>query len=486
VADPKSGASDEASEIGTELADPEAAGAIPSAALAAHAGMPGLATRAGADREIWQLAWPALVSQVLANAVSLIDIAMIGRLGTDALAAVGYATQFLFLAQSVLFAVGAACVALMARAMGAGDPAAARRGLAGSLVVASVVAVAVSAVALAVPGPLMTLLDAPHEIVALATPYFRLTLGSSVVLAVSLTFESAFRAVRDMRTPLAIAIGVTAAKTALNWVLIFGAFGLPPLDLVGAGLATLASQLLGLACFVFAVRRSPQRAVLAIGRGDLARSRTALGEVVRIAWPAVAERVVLNIAIMEYFALLGSYGAVAIAAYTVGVRLMAFSWIPGVAFSVASATLVGQALGAGDPTGAARAGWRAARLAVVVSSALGLLYALAREPLAAVFTSDAAVIAAMSPFMLLLALSQPLMGAHFTLAGALRGAGDTVTPLLAAGAGNWLFRVPISWLCARWLHTDVIWLWGALVVDHLARALWLLWAYRRGRWQRKR
>jgi Na+-driven multidrug efflux pump len=77
------------------------------------------------------------------------------------------------------------------------------------------------------------------------------------------------------------------------------------------------------------------------------------------------------------------------------------------------------------------------------------------------------------------------MGAHFTLAGALRGAGDTVTPLLAAGAGNWLFRVPISWLCARWLHTDVIWLWGALVFDHLARALWLLWAYRRGRWQRR-
>jgi hypothetical protein len=116
----------DAEAVAEEFEDPEAGPALPSAALAAHAGTPAPAGahRLARDgrREIWALSWPVMFSQVLLNAVSLIDIAMVGRLGSDAVAAVGYATQFFFLSQSVLFAVGFACVALMARAIGGGDP----------------------------------------------------------------------------------------------------------------------------------------------------------------------------------------------------------------------------------------------------------------------------------------------------------------------------------------------------------------------------
>jgi Na+-driven multidrug efflux pump len=179
------------------------------------------------------------------------------------------------------------------------------------------------------------------------------------------------------------------------------------------------------------------------------------------------------------------YGEVAIAAYTVGVRVLSFSWIPGTGFATAAATLVGQALGAGDRRGAARAGWRAARLAVLVSAVLGGFYAFAREPIARIFTPDAGVIAAMSPFMLMLALAQPLMGVHFTLSGALRGAGDTWNPLVAAGAGNWGFRLPISWVFVRVLELSVVWVWAALIADHLARAIWLIFVFWRGRWSER-
>jgi Na+-driven multidrug efflux pump len=87
--------------------------------------------------------------------------------------------------------------------------------------------------------------------------------------------------------------------------------------------------------------------------------------------------------------------------------------------------------------------------------------------------------------MLILALSQPLLGLHFTLAGALRGAGDTVTPLLAAALGNWGFRVPLAALGAAAFHLDLVWVWGALFFDHLARAIWLGVAFQRGRWRKK-
>ncbi len=478
------GASESSLDRSLEDADfPESPTSLPAAALAAHAA-PRLHDARQADREIWQLAWPSMLSMVMASLVSLIDIAMIGRLGTEALAAVGYASQYLWLAQSVLFAVGIACVALMARAIGAEDPVRARLTLGASLVLSVGAAIVVCGIVIAVPVPLLAVLDAPDEVIHLTVPYMRLTLGSAVLFSVAIVIESGFRAVKDTRTPMWIAGIITIIKTVLNVLLIFGVLGFPRLELVGAGIATLISQAVAVVAFIYASRVHRSREVLRLRRGDVPGAAGLVREVTRIALPAVAERVILNVAILAYFGLLGRYGAGAIAAYTVGVRILAFSWIPGIGFSTAASTLVGQALGARDPWGASRAGWRAARFALVVSVVLGAVYALSRDPLARLFTDDPSVIQELGPFMLILALSQPLMGIHFTLGGALRGAGDTVTPLYAAALGNWGFRVPVAFAASRLLDADVIWVWLALMFDHAARAVWMTWAFRAGRWAR--
>ncbi len=469
-----------------ETEDPEASPAIPSAGVAVHAAALRRAARQQTDREIWTLAWPVILSQVMASAVSLIDIAMLGRLGPDALAAVGYVTQFFWLSQAMLMAVGIACVALMARALGAEDPGRAREALAAGLLVAVVVSSAVASLVIALPFEMLSLLNAEPRVAELAVPYLRLTLLSTLLFAVSITLESGFRAARDTRTPMWVAGVVTALKTGLNALLIFGLWGFPRLDLVGAGIATIAAQAVAVVLLWIAAHRTPARHALGLRVSELRPRREPLAAVLRIAAPAILERVVLNLALMAYFAVLSRYGSAALAAYTVGVRVLSFSWIPGTGFAAAAATLVGHALGAADPRAAGRAGWRATRFALLVSVTLGLLYALGRGPLARVFTDDPGVIAELGPFMLLLALSQPLLGIHFTLGGALRGAGDTMTPLLAATLGNWGLRVPLAFLVAYVLEWSVVWVWAALVFDHLARAVWLALAFRAGRWRTRR
>jgi len=418
----------------------------------------------------------------MSSAVGVIDIAMLGRLGTESLAAVGYAMQFFFLSQAVLMAVGVACVAMMSRSIGAGQPERARHALAASLGIALTTAVFVSAVAILIPEAPIRVLGASESIVALAAPYFQLTVGSSLLFGISFTYENAFRAVKDARTPMRISAVATLVKIALNAVLIFGYLGSPALGLVGAGLATIGSQFVASVLFVWLARRSAHRESLYLRRGDLRASRAVVRETLRLALPGVLERFGMNLALMSYFYVLGQYGPVAIAAYTVGVRVLSFSWIPGIGFSAAASTLVGQALGAGEPVQAARAGWRAARFALVVSCVLGVAFALAREPIARLFTDDPTVIAELGPFMLVMALSQPLLGLHFTLGGALRGAGDTLTPLWAALVGNWAFRVPLALTFAFVLEYPVIWVWCALTFDHLARSIWMVLSFRRGNW----
>jgi putative MATE family efflux protein len=468
--------------------DLEAQPDLPSAALDAVA-TPEPEIPAGGEYDAWgeimTLSWPVMLSQVLLSAVGLIDLAMVGRLGPDALAAVGYATQFFHLSQSVLFAVGFACVALMARAIGAGDTTRARHALAASLSVATVSALLLTAVMLAAPAALLSALGAAPEVTALGVPYLVLVVGSSVLLGVSMVFEFAMRADRDTRTPMLIATAVTILKIVLNALLIFGMLGFPRLELVGAGLATVLSQLLGLALFDAAVARARHDSPLRVRARDFRESRALVPEVVRLALPSVGERLANNLALLAYFRVLSGYGTLAIAAYTVGVRLLSFSWIPGVGFGTAAATLVGQALGARQEQAAVRSGWRATALAVAVAVGLGGLCALMPERLARLFTSDAALVAELVPFLLFLALAQPALQAHFALGGAHRGAGDTMTPFVAATVGNWAIRVPLACLFAWGLGASVLWVWAIIVLDHSVRSAWLAWSFRRGRWRER-
>jgi putative MATE family efflux protein len=477
-----------------ELGDAEAAPPLPAATLAARAAShPRAGARPGSKRasalEIVQLAWPVMLSQMLVSMSGLVDRAMIGRVGSELgaavpLAAAGFATQFFFILQSTLFAIGLACVALVARAIGAGDPRRARLALAASVQVALGVTAILMTAMVGFARPALTVLGAEPAVVEAAVPYLRLVMGSGLMLAVSLVLDSALRANRDTRTPMYIAVAVTAVKLTLNWVLIFGHWGAPRLELVGAGLATVISQIVGLGLFVWVVGRAPLESPARLRPRDLWRRNPLRRDVVRISAPGIAERLVMNAAMLSFFWVLGhGYGTAAVAAYTVGIALLSFSWIPGQGYAQACATLVGQSLGARRADAATRTGWLSAALALGTAIVLGAVCIVAAEPLARLFTDDAEVVAELVPFLLTLAVAQPFLQLHFTLGGAHRGAGDNVTPLIAATLGTWLVRVPLSVLFGVVLQTPVTWVWAILVADHLVRASWLGWSFRRGRWR---
>ena len=467
-----------------ELGDPEAGPATPAGTLAVGAGEAAAAQPSGkaSGREIWRLAWPVMLSQSLAALVNLVDVALVGRLGPESQAAVGYAVQLFFIAQSALFALSFACVALMARAIGSGRPAEARQVFAASIGLSFFAAVALCSVMLVSPETILGWLSAEASVVEICVPYLQYLMLSSVLMAVCLTIESAMRADKDTRTPLRITVVLAATKLALNPILIFGWAGFPALGVTGAGVATLIAQVVGILLFFLAVARSSPSGPVGVRLADLRGVSVHIPELVRISIPGVAERLIMNVAMISYFAFIGGYGTVAAAAYTIGIRILSFSWIPGIGYSQAVATLVGQALGRGDREAAQEAGWIAARLAVVTAIFMGAIGALAREPLAELFTVDPETVAILGPFMLCLSLAQPVMQLHFTLAGAFRGAGDTWTPLVASVLGNWIFRVPLAWLAATVLEGPLLWVWLVLILDHFTRAIYLTYAYRKGDW----
>jgi putative MATE family efflux protein len=479
----KTGASEVEDDL-EALPDPEGGPANPAGSLAVGAGTPHRSL--GTRREIWRLALPVMASMTLASAVGMVDVWMMKGLGATAQAAVGFGSQAFMLAQAVLFALSFACVSLMARAIGANQVEGARRTLAASLTVSLGVGVLLYLLVGWQPRFVLSYMNPEPAVLELAAPYLRLVMVATILMSLSLTFESALRANRDTFTPMLVTGLVTAAKIGLNALLIFGVPGsIPALGVEGAGWATLGAQVVALLGFALVRARASADSPLALGPRDFAAMGPIVPGLLRIAAPGVVERAILQGAMFTYVSAVGTYGTYAAAAYTIGVRLLSFSWIPGNGFSQAAATIVGQSLGAGDLKGAVRATRRAASLSVVIAIVMGVVAALADRPLAEAFAADPQTVDALIPFMMCLAIAQPFMQLHFTLAGAFRGAGDTVTSLIAAVIGNWMFRVPFAWLVTNVLHADLIWVWAVLMFDHVARALWLVWAFRRRDWAKR-
>ena len=359
-----------------ELGDPEGSPANPTGTLAVGATAAPIPGGRASTREIWRLAWPVMLSQGLAALVALVDVAMVGRIGPVAQAAVGYAVQLFFVSQSALFALSFACVALMARAIGAGRPDEARSAFAASLVLSLGAGALLTAAMLAAPERLLAWISAEPAVIELCIPYLRYLMGSAVLMALCLTVESALRANRDTRTPLRITLVLATVKLVLNPLLIFGLAGFPSFGVEGAGIATLIAQVVGVVLFLGVIRRRPADGPLGVRRRDLRGMGRHMRELIRISIPGVGERLIMNVAMISYFAFIGGYGTVAAAAYTIGIRILSFSWIPGIGYSQAVATLVGQSLGAEDEEGARAAGWLAAKLAVATALVMGAVGAL--------------------------------------------------------------------------------------------------------------
>ena len=430
---------------------------------------------------IWQLAWPAVIANLLAALVAIVDMKIVGALGAPAVAAITTGNRIFFIVQALLIAVTAGTTALVARAWGAGDRAEAERVTRASLWLCMAIATAMSAVAFALPERLAGVFRVDADAVALAATYIRWQAPFQAAFGVFYALGAALRAAGDTRTPLWIGALTNVVNVVLAWTLVYGKLGFPALGVAGAALAGGIAFAIG--TLVFAGLWARGRLLLArSGRLADALTRPRLRRIVDIGYPAGIEQLVWQSGFVAFLWVVSLYGTGAYAAYGIGVSLLSFSFVIGFGFSIAASTLVGQSLGAGDPAGAARAGWRAMRLSMGAMTAFGLAIVLTARPLARLMIDDETVVELTVTFIYVLGSAQPLMAIEAALGGALRGAGDTRFPLFAVFAGLIGARVPLAVLFA-WHGTTVEWIYGALIADYVVKAALLTARFRSGRWQ---
>ena len=434
------------------------------------------------QRATWALAWPVIFAFAIESFVGLCDMLMVGRLGSQAVAGVGVGLQILAAVDSVMFAVGTGTLAIVARQIGGRDLRGAEETLRQSIVAAIALSVLVVVpVAMWAPA-LVEAFRVQPQVVPIGAAFLRVVTFGVPGGAALFVVVASLRGAGDTRSPLLIGFVVGVVNVLLAYVLIFGRLGLPALGVAGAGIATAAAFASGATLGVFLLARG--RLVLAVRGWPFPPRFDVIRRVLRIGYPAAIEHLLMQVGFFLYIVFAAHYGTAAIAAYFIGVRILALSFLPGFGFAAAAATLIGQSLGAGRPDAAERSGREAVRLAVFLMTVCGIVIFVAARPIARLFVDDEAVVTDAVSFIRVLAACQPLMATDFTLGGALRGAGDTRFPLAAVFIGFYVCRLGFAGLVTFGLDLGVLWLWLALVGDYLVRSVLKGWRFRSGTWKR--
>jgi putative MATE family efflux protein len=440
-------------------------------------------TPADLPKTVIHLAWPVVLETTFFGLGGIINTILVGRLGASALAAVGLGQQIEFMIQVAFAAVTVGTTAMVSRHVGAKEIKEANLAVGQALLLAVMLGLFFSLLLWIFAGPAIKLLRGRPDVVKLGVRYLRAVAFSFIPSFVFATGSSSFRGAGNTRTPMMIMVAVTICNISLGYLLIYGGLGFPSLGVSGAGTAAAVSRLLG---------ASTVLVILIRGRGLLKYrlssswplDRAMIRRTFRIGLPAGLEQIQLQLAMIVYTVILSSLGTKIYAAHAIAMRIEGLAFMPGMGFGMAAMALVGQSLGAGRPDLGERAAYLARKYAMILMTMVGVIMFFFGNRMASLFISDLQVIALSALGLKIWALAMPMMGTSNTLAGGLRGAGDTRWVLLIMTGCIWFLRLPLAYLLALVLQLGPIGAWSAAVLDINVRGIFLWWRFSKGGWKK--
>ena len=426
-------------------------------------------------RAIFALGVPLVGSQVAQFSIGMTDALMLGRYSVEALAAGTLATTVFFVSFVLGAGIARAVMPLAAEALGRGDDLAARRVMRMGLWVSAAYGLALVPPLLAGEALLRLIGQAP-AVAELGGDYLRIAAWGLAPALLAEVLRSHLSAYEHTRIVLLATLLAVAVNAGLNWLLIFGRFGLPELGVKGAALASVAVHVVTLgALLVYVARALPGPPVLArLWRPD----PEALVRVVRVGVPIG----LTGLAEVGLFAasavMMGWLGAVPLAAHGVALQLAGLSFMVHLGLSQVATVRAGNAHGRGDRADLARGGVVVLLMSGIVAAATVALFVSAPETLIALFVARdeperAAILGAGATLLLAAAAFQLADAAQVMALGLLRGMQDTAVPMLIAAVSYWFVGIPVAYVLGFGLDLGGVGVWSGLAAG-LALAATLL------------
>ncbi|MDP7264845.1 MAG: MATE family efflux transporter, partial [Candidatus Thermoplasmatota archaeon] len=296
-----------------------------------------------------------------------------------------------------------------------------------------------------------------------------------------LSFHGYLRAAGDTKTPMYVDIATNLFNIGLNYCLIFGKFGFPELGVLGAGIATGCSYLVGAIFYFILYKRAHIIIIPKFKRSFETRWKT-IKKMFKIGVPAGLDMGMWTISSFFIVPIVLHFGPDGYSAYQIGFRAESIAYMPAIGFGVASTTLSGQFLGAKQRENAKKAVLVSTRLVLIFMSLIGLVMILFPFPIARIFTTDGDIVTKAALYLFIVGFTEPALGAFFTLIGGMRGAGYTKVPMIINFVGLVVVRFLLSLFFAFTLDMGLMGVWVAMLVEIYLRGFVIYLVFRKGKW----
>ncbi len=439
-------------------------------------------TEGSLNKAVFLLSVPMILEMVMESVFGVLDVYFVGRLGADAVAAVGLTESLLTIAFAVAIGLSMSVTALVARRIGEKDPEQAARTAVQAIGLGVVTSLPFALAALWTR-PLMGLMGAPQSVIDVGWGYTAWMLAGNASIMLLFLINAVFRGAGDATVAMRSLWIANAVNIVLDPCLIFGLGPFPELGVTGAAIGTTIGRSVGVAYQLRALGSTHGR--LRIERRHLGLDRAVMLHLVKVSVGGIGQFLIATASWLGLVRILTPFGAAALAGYTIALRIIIVAILPSWGMTNAVATLVGQNLGAGKPERAEKSVWLVGVYNMVFLLGVMAVFLWWAEPLIAVFTSDPAVLALGADCLRIVSYGYGFYAWGMVLVQAFNGAGDTRTPTLINLGCYWCFQIPLALVLARGLGYGPNGVFSAITIAESALAVVGLLAFRRGSWKRQ-
>ena len=434
-------------------------------------------------RAIFLLAVPMVIEMLMESLFAVVDVFFVGRLGAAAVATIGLTESLMIVIYTTAFGLSIGATATVARRIGEKDKDGAAHAAVQVLLLGAFLSGVVGIAGAIFAPELLTLMGADAEVLAVGTMYARVSLAGSATAFLLFLVNAVFRGAGDPAVAMRTLIVGNSLNIVLDPLLIFGLGPFPEIGITGAAWATVIGRGVG---FLVALRLlNKGSGHLRVERRHVSIAPIVMISIARLSGWGTLQTAIGSLSWIGLVRVVATFGAPAVAGYTIAIRLVLFAIMPAFGVGAAAATMVGQALGANLPERAEEAVWTAARVNALLLGLVGVFFVIFARPLVGLFTQDAAVADIATYGLRAIAIGYPLFGLGMVLEQSFNGAGDTRTPTWINFWVFWVLQIPLAWFLA--MHTPMHER-GAFVsvsVAYSALAVVSAVLFKRGKWKAK-
>jgi putative MATE family efflux protein len=441
-------------------------------------------TTGNLNRAILLLAIPMVLEMVLESLFAVVDVFFVGRLGADAVATVGLTESLLSLIFAVAIGLSMSITAMVARRIGEKDPEDASVAGVQAVILGLTVSLAVGIPSIIFAPRLLQLMGASPGIVATGSGYARIALGGSGAILMLFLNNAIFRGAGDAAIAMRLLWISNIINLVLDPCLIFGLGPFPRLGVTGAALATFTGRSIGVLYQFYRLARGTER-LPSLAR-HLRVNLKVLWRLIRVSVTGILQFAIAHTSWIGLVRIVSTFGAAALAGYTIAIRIVVFVILPSWGLSNAAATLVGQNLGAGKPDRAETSVWRTGFYNMLFLGGVGVILIMFAEPAVRLFTHDPEVIPLAASCLRILSYGNIGYAYGMVMLQAFNGAGDTITPTWVNLFGFWFLEIPLAYWLAIPMNLRSKGVFFSIVIAEGSIALAGILLFRCGRWKQQK